>query len=103
MSTEQPISNQEEVASEEGVEPRRLGPFTVRRWLMIAFFAVLILFMMRPVLDPYGEKGYMEISHGDHTHYLPRDRDPNVSVSNFPTTPPGPNERILPDGRVVPK
>ena len=82
---------------------RRLGPFTVRRWFVIAFFAVLTLLVMREVLDPYGEKGYMEISHGDHSHYVPPDKDPNVSVSNFPQSPPGPNERITPDGRIVPK
>jgi len=96
--------NEDSFAEEEALsERRRIGPFTVRRWLVIAFFVLLVLFMMQTVLDPYGEKGYMEISHGDHTHYLPPDRDPNVSVSNFPTTPPGPNERIAPDGRVVPK
>lgn len=82
---------------------RRIGPFTVRRWVVIVFFAVITLFMMQEVLDPYGDKGYMEINHGDHKHYVPPDRDPNVSISNFPQTPPGPNERIMPDGRVVPK
>ena len=82
---------------------RRLGPFTVRRWLVIFGFAVLTWLMMGEVLDPYGDKGYMEISHGDHKHYVPEDRDPNVSISNFPSTPPGPNERITPNGRVVPK
>ncbi|MBX2819613.1 MAG: pneumococcal-type histidine triad protein [Rhodothermaceae bacterium] len=80
-----------------------MGPFTVRRWLVLVFFAALVLILMQPILDPYGEKGYMEISHGDHTHYVPRDRDPNVTISNFPTSPPGPNERILPNGQVVSK
>lgn len=83
--------------------PKKIGPFTVRRWLVLVFFAALVLILMQPILDPYGEKGYMEISHGDHTHYVPRDRDPNVTISNFPTSPPGPNERILPNGQVVPK
>lgn len=89
--------------STESTMARRLGPFTVRRWLVILGFGVLIALMMGEVLDPYGEKGYMEISHGDHKHYVPEDRDPNVSISNFPSTPPGPNERILPNGQVVPK
>ncbi len=83
--------------------PKKIGPFTVRRWLVLVFFAALVLILMQPILDPYGEKGYMEISHGDHTHYVPRDRDPNVTISNFPTSPPGPNERILPNGQVVSK
>ena len=30
------------------------------------------------------------------------DRDPDVDLDAFPTTPPTADERILPDGRVVP-
>ena len=92
---------EQETTSETPV--KRIGPFTVRRWLVIAFFAVLTLLIMQEVLDPYGEKWYMEINHGDHKHYVPPDRDPDVSISNFPQTPPGPNERITPDGRIVPR
>lgn len=83
--------------------PKKYGPFTLRRWLVLVLFAVLVLITMQPILDPYGDKGYMEINHGDHTHYVPEDRDPNVTISSFPTTRPGPNERILPNGQVVPK
>ena len=93
----------EVTASTTGGLARRIGPFTLRRWLVITGFIVLIGLMMGEVLDPFGDKGYMEVSHGDHKHYVPEDRDPNVSISNFPTSPPGPNERILPNGRVVPK
>lgn len=92
-----------DAAATESSMARRLGPFTVRRWLVIGGFALIISLMMGEVLDPYGDKGYMEINHGDHKHYMPEDRDPNVSVSNFPSTPPGPNEKITPDGRIVPK
>ncbi len=63
------------------------------------FFLALALWS---ALHPFGERGYVAISHGDHTHYVPEDRDPEVSISNFPTTPPGPKERILPSGRTVP-
>ncbi len=84
-------------------EVRRFGPFTIRRWLVILGFVALVWLMMGEVLDPYGSKGYMEISHGDHKHYMPEDRDPNVSVSSFPQTPPGPNEKISPRGQIVPK
>ncbi len=93
----------EATTPEERPIARRLGPFTIRRWLVILGFAALTWLMMGEVLDPYGDKGYMEISHGDHKHYLPEDRDPNVSVSNFPSSPPGPNEKIAPNGQIVPK
>ncbi|MEZ4701506.1 MAG: hypothetical protein R2834_14305 [Rhodothermales bacterium] len=76
---------------------------TPRRIAAVAFIAVLVLLMLRTVLDPYGDKGYVEISHGNHVHYVPEDRNPNVSISNFPSRPPAPDERILPNGQIVKK
>jgi hypothetical protein len=74
-----------------------------RRWVLLGIAGFFFLLAFFSALDPFGDKGYVGISHGDHTHYVPEDRDPDVSISNFPGTPPGPNERILPDGRVVPR
>lgn len=101
MTTES--ASEDSIQEEVQTPVKKIGPFTVRRWLVMILFAVLVLILMQPILDPYGEKGYMEVNHGDHSHYVPEDRDPNVSISNFPTNPPGPNERILPNGQVVPK
>ncbi len=97
------MTDSEAIQSTDNNMARRIGPFTIRRWLVILGFGILVLLMMGEVLDPYGEKGYMEINHGDHKHYVPEDRDPNVSISAFPTSPPGPNEKILPNGQIVPK
>ena len=74
-----------------------------RRWIALGIAGFFLLLALLSALDPFGDKGYVGISHGDHTHYVPEDRDPDVSISNFPSEPPGPNERILPDGRVVPR
>lgn len=74
-----------------------------RRWIAVGVAAFFLALAFWSALNPFGEKGYVAISHGDHTHYVPEDRDHSVSISNFPSTPPGPNERILPDGRVVPR
>lgn len=54
-------------------------------------------------MNPFGDKDYAEIPHGNHVHYVPKDRDHDVPLSRFPTEPPAENERILPDGRVIPK
>ena len=74
----------------------------LRRALLIAgalfFFAVL-----REAFNPFGDQPYVKITHGDHVHYVPRDRDEKVSISKFPRVPPGPNEMITPEGRIVPK
>lgn len=54
-------------------------------------------------MDPFGDKAYVEISHGDHVHYVPSNRDPNVPMGRFPRTEPAADERITPDGRIVKK
>lgn len=73
----------------------------ILKW--IAFIAAIFFFfaVLREALDPFGDAEYLEISHGDHVHYVPRDRDPNVAIGNFPTRRPGPNETITPEGRIV--
>lgn len=70
-----------------------------------AFIIGLIFFaaILREAMDPFGDKPYIEISHGDHVHYVPEDRDPNVPMGRFPTTEPAADERITPDGRIVKK
>lgn len=69
--------------------------------VLILVVLVFLVIILREVLFPFRGQEYAEIPHGDHTHYVPKDRDPNVPVGQFPTTRPGPNQRILPDGRVV--
>ncbi len=74
---------------------------SMRRWVVVLAAALFFGFVLYQVINPFPDQPYMEIPHGDHVHYVPKDRDPEVSVSQFPTQPPGPNERILPNGRVV--
>lgn len=73
----------------------------VRRWIVLALIGVVLVLVMREILNPYDDRGYMAVPHGDHTHYVPRDWDRTVPMSNFPVVYPAPNERILADGRVV--
>lgn len=74
-----------------------------RRLVVLALAAVAAFLVMRTVLDPFGGDEYIEQSHGNHVHFVPRDKDPEVSISSFPTERPGPDQRILPSGQVVPK
>ncbi|MEM1128109.1 MAG: hypothetical protein AAGI71_15795 [Bacteroidota bacterium] len=76
--------------------------FTRRRVFVLALLLVFFAFVVREVFDPFGDAEYLEIPHGDHSHFVPRDRDPNVPLHSFPRTPPGPNERILPNGQIAP-
>lgn len=82
------------------------APRRVRRllkWAVLLAALLFFFFVFRQAFDPFGKEEYLEISHGDHVHYVPRDASPNIPVSRFPTQRPGPDEQITPEGRVVPK
>ena len=61
------------------------------------FFGVV----MTDALDVFRDKDYYEVPHGNHTHYVPYDREENMPLDNFPTTPPRADQRIMPNGTVV--
>lgn len=58
---------------------------------------------MREVINPYRNQRFEKIPRGDHAHYVPKNRNPDVPIDRFPTRKPGPDERITPDGKVVPR
>jgi len=74
-----------------------------RRWVAGALFLVFFVGLMWEVINPYRGQRFEKIPHGDHVHYVPRDRNPDVPVSRFPTQKPDADERIRPDGQVVPR
>ena len=76
---------------------------TYRRWVALVLFGAFFAYILWQVINPYRGQRYAEIPHGDHVHYVPKDRDTEVPVNRFPTQPPEPDERILPDGEVVPR
>lgn len=78
-------------------------PKRILKWVVFIIALIFFLAVFREALDPFGDEPYLEISHGDHVHYVPRDRDPDVAIGNFPTRRPGPNDTITPEGRVVPR
>jgi hypothetical protein len=98
ISSAQDDSRSPEEQTDEGGRSR-----SMRRWVLLALAAVFLAFLMREVLFPFENQPYMEISHGDHTHYVPKDRNETVPVSSFPMRPPESGERITPDGDIVSK
>ena len=43
----------------------------LRRLILIAA-AVILFIVMRQVMNPFGDKEYAEIPHGNHVHYVPK-------------------------------
>lgn len=108
MSGQETPSNAPEPISthpdrEAGPPPPNRRLRTLWRRFLIVVGIILFGFVMREVLFPFQGQPYLEIGHGDHTHYVPKDRNETVPVSSFPMRPPRPGERITPDGDIVPK
>lgn len=77
----------------------------VRRRLKVAAWAVIVLFFGLVIADALGlfdTKPYTAVPHGNHVHYVPDDRDPNVPANEFPTREPEEGEMISPTGEIVP-
>lgn len=78
------------------------GARSWRKWIVGGLLALFFGYLLWEVVNPYRGQSYEEVPHGDHVHYVPKDRDPDVPMSQFPTHPPGETERITPNGDVVP-
>lgn len=74
-----------------------------RKWVAGAVLLVFFGVLMREVINPYRNQRFEKVPHGSHVHYAPKDKNPDVPISQFPTQKPDENEDITPDGRVVPK
>ncbi|KPP94685.1 MAG: hypothetical protein HLUCCA01_08495 [Bacteroidetes bacterium HLUCCA01] len=74
-----------------------------RRIIFVALAAVIASIVIIDANRIFNPDEYIIVPHGNHNHYLPRDRDESVPVHSFPMVRPRPNETITPDGRVVPR
>ena len=84
---------------------------TTRQKVRLALFVSIALLLAFVLADALGlrasdtsvvsPKGYVAISHASHTHYVPNGWTGEVSISNFPTTPPPEGMTVGPDGQIV--
>lgn len=73
------------------------------KYIFLAAVIVAGSFALMDALGFFNPKPYTAVSHGSHFHYVPEDRDPNVSIDKFPQQEPGPGEIITPTGQIVKK
>lgn len=85
-------------ASSADANPSRAWRKWVAAVVLLVFFGAIIW----QVINPYRGQRFEKVPHGDHVHYLPKERNEDVPVSRFPTRKPEADERITPNGQVVP-
>lgn len=69
--------------------------------LIVAFVMTDVLGLRASNTGVRSPKGYVEISHGGHVHYVPNDWSGN-DISSFPSSPPPEGMTVGPDGQFVP-
>ena len=79
-----------------------MTPKNKLKYIFIVIVLVLASLALADALGYFNEKPYTAVSHGSHFHYVPHDRNPEVSIDKFPMEEPSPGEKITPEGQVVP-
>ncbi len=73
------------------------------RVMLLVALGVFFTFALLDTIGVFNEKPYYEVPHGDHSHYVPRDCDPELPFDRTPTTEPGPGMRIdCVTGQIIP-
>ncbi len=67
-------------------------------FLILGIFLTIVLVDSVAIFD---SKPYNEVPHGSHTHYVPKDCEPPLAVSDAPTRRPSANEIIDCQGQYV--
>lgn len=94
------------VASSETCDPnghsRSIETMNKRaRFYLLVIISIFLAFVLLDSVGIFDNKSYNEVPHGSHTHYVPKDCDPPLGVSDSPTRRPAANERIDCQGNYV--
>lgn len=90
-----------------------MPPRRIARLVLFLALALVLVFVLRDVLGLSASEtgvisptGYVEISHGSHSHYVPNgwrgSEATGVSISAFPTSPPPEGMTVDQQGQIVP-
>ena len=72
------------------------------RFYLLVVISVFLAFVLFDSVGIFDSRSYNEVPHGSHTHYVPKDCNPPLAVSDSPTRRPAANENIDCQGNYVP-
>ncbi len=73
------------------------------RKILIAVLGLFLAFVILDSLGIFDNRPYFEVPHGNHTHYVPKDCEPALPVSQSPTARPGLGQKVDCQGQIVPE
>lgn len=73
------------------------------RKILIAILGLFLGFVILDSLGIFDNRPYFEVPHGNHTHYVPKDCQPALPVSQAPMARPGPGQKVDCQGQIVPE
>ena len=71
------------------------------RWILFGVAALFFGVLLVDALNLFSTQEVTGISHGNHVHYVPLERDEGVDLGQCPQQPPGPNELLTPQCQIV--
>lgn len=73
------------------------------RNILLAILGLFLAFVVLDSLGVFDDRPYFEVPHGNHTHYVPKDCEPALPVSQAPTSRPAPGQKVDCQGQIVPE
>jgi azurin len=73
------------------------------KYLFLLGVLIAAGFALADALGFFNLKPYTEVHHGPIIHYVPDNREPDISIERFPTQKPRPEEMITPTGQIIKK
>ena len=73
------------------------------RIVLFGLIGLVVLLVLIDSIGVFDTRSYYEVPHGNHTHYLPKDCDPPLPVSNGASVRPAAGEKINCQGQIVPE
>ena len=74
-----------------------------RNFFITVIIAIVLILALLDSEEVFNTKSYRKVPHGNQTYYVPNNYNSSVPIDSFPTSPPGPNQKITPNGKVVMK
>ncbi len=71
------------------------------RTILIALLGFFLAFVLLDSTGLFDSRSYFEVPHGSHTHYVPKECEPALPVSQSPTTRPREGEKVDCTGQIV--